>query len=536
LLKSYSKLTEKTELALKRGLQLEPELIEMFKSRTGSDSLDAWNDAANDWVEETEAVYLRWLSERATQRFSYFVEYMTLDEPPAPHMELLCDYLEQIERRDLMRLCVSMPPGHAKTKICSRMFPAWYLGRNPKHRWLHAGHSQGFAEKQFGIDVRDHVMSDKYRALFPELEIQTRGNTQPAPGGWRATNGRGGYVCKGVGQKIAGFRGNCGAGDDLIGSREDAFSATVRNKVWDWLWADFRTRFLPGSPMFLIATRWHPDDPMGRIEEMNKNGQGIPWEVINLTAIVEDERELAMDLMGRDIGEVLWPEYYTTEEIIEFKNTLPSVDWWALYKGQPRDEEGNVVKSAWFERYEKVPANVSKGGRITERRVKRVTMSVDCAVKASDRSSYSVATVWIEDMHGSHNLVDVRRERVEYNELVRMLQDVADKWEPDCVLIEDKGHGSPIIQQYRKLGNSPVIAIHPDTQGSKEFRFDAITPFFEAGQVMLPKFAPWLADYENELLSFPNSTYLDQIDSTSQYFNWLTKRGRRGGTKRVVGI
>lgn len=537
MLKSYYKLVEKTELALKRGDKIEKPVADMLISRTGSQSVEAWSDAANDWMETTELEYSKWLAERAPRKLSYFIEYMTLDEPPAAHMELMCEYLEQIERREIMRLCVSMPPGHAKTKICSRMFPAWYLGRNPKHRWLHAGHSQGFAEKQFGVDVRDIVMSDRYQALFPDLHIQTRGNQLPAPGGWRADNGKGGYVCKGVGQKIAGYRGHCGAGDDLLGSKEDAYSPTIRQKVWDWLWADFRTRFLPGSPLFLIATRWHEDDPMGRIEEMNKAGTGLPWDVMNLTAIVESEEEMAKDLMGRDIGEVLWPSYYNTGEILEFKNTLPPQDWWALYKGSPRDEEGNVIKSGWFGRYSAIPKNTHSGGKIDQRNVRRITISVDCAVKATQRASFSVATVWIEDMHNNHYLADVFRERVEYNELVKMLQQAAEKWNPHTILIEDKGHGAPILQQHRRMHGAPLIAIHPDSQGGKEFRFDAITPFFEAGQVLLPNHAPWLADFEGELLSFPNSSYMDQVDATSQYFNWVARRGSQNtGTRKLIAI
>lgn len=535
-MRHYNRLIEITELALKRGDEIDEPVRQMLASKTGSESVETWNDAVNDWLEGTETTYLEWLAERAPRKLSYFIEYMTPDEPPSAHMELLCEYLEQVERREIMRMCVSMPPGHAKTKICSRLFPAFYLGRNPKHRWLHAGHSQGFAEKQFGIDVRDYIMDPKYAAIFPEMAIQTRGSQLPSPGGWRATNGRGGYTCKGVGQKIAGYRGHCGAGDDLIGSREDAFSEAIRQKVWDWLWADFRTRFLPGSPLFMIATRWHDDDPIGRIEKMNALGLGIPWEIINLSAIIETEEEMAMDLMGRDMGVTLWPDYYTRAEILEFKETLPSVDWWALYKGKPRDEEGNVVKSAWFGRYEELPVNVLKNGRMMERNVKRVTMSIDCAVKAKERSAYSVITVWVEDVRGNHYLADVCREKKEYNDLVKMIKDCAEKWNPNAILIEDKGHGSPIIQQHNAFNGAPVIAIQPDSEGNKEFRFDAITPFWEAGAVFLPKNAKWLAEYEGELLSFPSSTYKDQVDSTSQYFTWLNKRAAKGRTKKLHGM
>ena len=39
---------------------------------------------------------------------------------------------------------------------------------------------------------------------------------------------------------------------------------------------------------------------------------------------------------------------------------------------------------------------------------------------------------------------------------------------------------------------------------------------FEAGLVYFPKHAPWLADLEAELFSFPGSRHDDQVDSISQ--------------------
>jgi predicted phage terminase large subunit-like protein len=39
---------------------------------------------------------------------------------------------------------------------------------------------------------------------------------------------------------------------------------------------------------------------------------------------------------------------------------------------------------------------------------------------------------------------------------------------------------------------------------------------FESGQVFLPQDAPWLAELEAELFSFPQSRHDDQVDSLSQ--------------------
>jgi predicted phage terminase large subunit-like protein len=58
-------------------------------------------------------------------------------------------------------------------------------------------------------------------------------------------------------------------------------------------------------------------------------------------------------------------------------------------------------------------------------------------------------------------------------------------------------------------------------KGSKEIRAETITPQFDAGKVFLLKNAPWLEDYLNELLTFPNSVHDDQVDMTSQFLTYI---------------
>ena len=76
---------------------------------------------------------------------------------------------------------------------------------------------------------------------------------------WSLTGG-GEYYGVGAGVGISGFRANLGVGDDLFGSREDAYSATVRQKRWDWYVDVFSARLKPGAKRILMNTRWHEED------------------------------------------------------------------------------------------------------------------------------------------------------------------------------------------------------------------------------------------------------------------------------------
>lgn len=428
------------------------------------------------------------------------------------------------------------------TKFCSRYFPAWYLGRNPEHRYLQGGHAQDFVETEYGQYVRDLIASPEYTEVFPEVTLDPASR---AAGRWRIAGKRASsYVAKGVGQGISGFRGHIGGIDDMFGKREDARSPTIRDKVRKFLFSDFRPRLLPGSPWFLVGTRWHMDDGIGRVIALNKNKKGIPWHVYVLDAIIETEKEMEEDPLGRSIGEVLWPEFYTLEELMEIKATLISEsgvsDWWALYKNRPREEEGNVVKSRWFRRYKDLPQDVHGTHGVAERNVRRLTISVDCAMKATARSKFTAVGVWIETTDGKHYKAHVERKRVEYVEMCELINDTAADWirrypnTPASILVEDASNGTAYISQWAGKAPAPVITIPKPSAEDKTFRFDAVTPMFEGGEVYLPEQALWLEQYEEEVLAFPNGSFSDQVDETSQYLAWARRRQPRK-KRRVVG-
>ena len=62
----------------------------------------------------------------------------------------------------------------------------------------------------------------------------------------------------------------------------------------------------------------------------------------------------------------------------------------------------------------------------------------------------------------------------------------------------------------------------------KVTRFAAVTPLIEAGRLLLPKQASWLAEFEQELLGFPSVAHDDQVDALSQFLNWQRKKQSQG--------
>src|SRR5262249_62308700 len=107
---------------------------------------------------------------------------------------------------------------------------------------------------------------------------------------WGLTSG-GEYYGVGAGVGISGFRADLGLGDDFFGSREDAYSETVRQKRWDWYIDDFSARLKPGAKRILMNTRWHEEDVAGRGLRQNEQGQ-VKGGGRCFSAVAEGEQKL----------------------------------------------------------------------------------------------------------------------------------------------------------------------------------------------------------------------------------------------------
>ena len=146
-------------------------------------------------------------------------------------------------------------------------------------------------------------------------------------------------------------------------------------------------------------------------------------------------------------------------------------------------------------------------------------------MKADQMNDFSVCTTWCA-CKGVHYLLNVVRKRCEYPALLRLVVDQYRQYEPDTILIEDKGSGTALIQDLRHNHQIPSIAIQPNAD--KITRFSIASLSFEQHLVSLPETAPWLGEFLKELLGFPNVSFKDQVDSVSQYLIWARDKDRIG--------
>ena len=83
----------------------------------------------------------------------------------ADHHRLVFDKLEAMERGEISRLIISMPPRHSKSLIVSELMPAWFLGRNPERQVILSAYGSSLAQR-FGGRVRNLLKTNTYKTIF----------------------------------------------------------------------------------------------------------------------------------------------------------------------------------------------------------------------------------------------------------------------------------------------------------------------------------------------------------------------------------
>ena len=427
------------------------------------------------------------------------------------HQEI-CDKLDRflldVQEGRSPRLMITMPPRHGKSELASRMFPAYALGRNPDLSIIATSYSADLASRM-NRDVQRIIESEEYGAIFPGIRLPGKNSSQFRTSDFFELEGhKGGYRSAGVGGGITGMGGNILLLDDVLKDRASADSPTIRQNIWDWYTSTLYTRLAPGGGIIIINTRWHMDDLSGRLLAAEAAGDGDKWQVINFPAIAEQDEP------HRRAGEALDPARYGLEQLQKIRAAIGSRDWEALYQQHPTPDGGAVFREEWFRRWK--PTDIPN-------RFEVVAMSWDMTFKDSDSSDYVVGQVWGKQ-GAQFFLLDQVRGRWSFTETVEQFVKLAEKWpHASRKYIEDKANGPAVIDTLkRKI--SGIIPVEPD--GSKTARAYAVTPLFEAGNVLLPPpgMYSWTDDLISELLQFPAGAHDDQVDALTQALRMLTAK------------
>lgn len=398
--------------------------------------------------------------------------------------------LARVDRGEIDRLMIRMPPRHGKSTIASLAFPSWFLGRNPEKRIIAASYGDHLA-RGFGRGARNLIGLPTYQQLFPDINV-SRGSS--AADAWDIEGHDGGYLATSVGGAITGMGAHVLLIDDPVKSREEAESQVLRDKTWNWYTNDAYTRLEDGGAVVVIMTPWHQDDLSGRLLAEQENG-GDRWEVLDLPALDAN-------------GNALWPEKYNVEALGRIRRAIGEYGFSALYQQKPTPAGGAVFKREWMDRR----WTVDDLYRLEQSPRWVVVQSSDLGGKQGVGHDPSAIATWATDGI-SYYLIDYWSSQAEYADVKTVF---AKKWldmRPRMLYVEDATWAQPLISDLRRDTAINVAAIPP--QGSKWVRADAVAPIFESGRVVLPTRAPWLSSWVNDHLAFPNGVHDEAVDTTS---------------------
>ena len=401
---------------------------------------------------------------------------------------------------ECLNLMIMMPPGTAKSTYVSKNTPPWVLGQWQylKKRIEAAGrtpvplevlacsHSSDFAEK-WGKAARNLIQGNE-----TWLGYEIRKDSASA-GEWALTNGCA-YKAAGVGKGIAGIRAHVGIIDDFCGLEEDAHSANFNDKVWTWYLSDFKKRLQPIAAQIIIFNHRDEADLGGRL----MSTEAARWRIVRLRLLIEDEDQAAADPLGRSVGEHIWPEYFTCEQVAD-RMKDPGAS--GIEQQEPSPKQG-----AHFHREHLCGYEASELDRI----VKTGTAygASDHAVRTNQRNDNSCLGIGYFSKGILYIHPDLKWGRLDsLAQIKAMLKFSADhhptKWWAEKENIS--GAIGPILKQ-QMLDESNWMSVTEVSHKNKDLmaRTQSAHAMCTLGLVKFPKWTEWYQRAERELLVFPN--------------------------------
>lgn len=399
------------------------------------------------------------------------------------------------------KLVIQAPPQHGKS-VQIIDFIAWLCGRHPHLRHIYASFSDRLGLRA-NLKLRRIFASDAYRRVFhdtirlgtPGSEVQRTQNFLEfvnQVGYFRNTTVRGSVTGEGL---------DLGIIDDPIKGRAEANSETVRDATWDWFTDDFFSRFSDDAGLLIILTRWHIDDPVGRLVARD------PSVVVKSYAAIAEEDE-----PNRKAGDALFPEHKSLEFLLERKAVMDGANWLALYQQRPTAKQGNTFKPDNIGTIEAVPAEAIRWVR-----------GWDFASSDAKKSDYTAGVRLGIRPNGRLVVADVVEGQWRTNDRDEAIKKAAQR--------DGRDTTQDIPQDPAAAGKAQVhylvtqaLAGHNVTwsleSGDKTLRAEGIAAQINVGNVDMVR-GSWNTRFVDQLRTFPGGVNDDQVDALSRAYTKL---------------
>jgi predicted phage terminase large subunit-like protein len=405
-------------------------------------------------------------------------------------------------------LLLETPPQHGKS-LTVIDFIAWAIGHDPELRVIYSSFSDRLGVRA-NLRLQRALDSKLYRQLFPGTRL----------GGMHTMFER--YLRNHEVLEFVGhegyFRNTTVLGaitgealdlcviDDPIKGRAEASSEVTRENTWNWLTDDVFSRFSETAGLIMIMTRWHVDDPAGRLIE--RFGDRVM--IARYPAIAEH------DELYRKAGEPLFPELKSLDFLLERRKLYTEGSWQALYQQSPIIIGGGIFP---IEKLKTLPvldrSKILKSVRYYDKGGTEGGGAYTAGVlmHALKDKTYVIEHV----VRGQWGALE-REEKIRFWAERDAKNSRPGAYEVGVEQEPGSGGKESAESTIRNLRGFKCFADR--VTGSKEVRAEPFAAQVQGGNVSMVA-GIWQNDLLDEMQSFPNGKYRDQVDACSGAFNRL---------------
>lgn len=367
-----------------------------------------------------------------------------------------------------------MPPGSAKSSYASVVVPSYCMGRWPGTDVIGVSYGSELA-KRFGRRVRHICRSQRFSGLWSyKGEPISVSQDNQAVDQWSLTNGST-YRAVGVFGGLTGNRADLICPDDPIAGREEAESEIIREKTFAAFSDDLFSRLKPRGKVLLSMTRWHEDDPAGRLLGEDWEGQsGLwlgtdgRWWLVLCCPYLADALD---DPLGRQLGERIWPEWFDDRHE-DLARASGDRTWQSLYQQKPSASEGVILlKKFWrcwpHGKAEPDPAQLENPEETEPpKNWAQCVLVYDTAFEDGQDNDYSAMTAWAsfgrrppigkrlgprgDEEQQNLLLLGGDRAKLSAVDLFKWVTGHIEFFRPDWIIVEKKASGIQLLQELRR--------------------------------------------------------------------------------------
>lgn len=411
------------------------------------------------------------------------------------HHEAIAEHLQAVKAGEIQNLIINIPPRYGKTELGIINFVPWCFLDNQACKFIHLSYSDALVADN-SSQIRELVKHEAYQELN-RLSFQPDADSKHL---WK-TNKAGGLYAAPTGGTITGFGAGQTGTDDFAGAiliddplkPDDAKSELMRGNINSRLVNTIMSRRNSRkTPIIIIMQRIHEEDMTGYALS---GATGEDWKLLKLPALGEGNKPL-------------WDLKHTAEELVRMQNSpdpTARMVFSGQYQQEPAPEEGIYFKREWIKTAHVLPAKETM----------RIYGGSDYAVTA-DGGDYTVHVVVGVDPEDRMYLLDMWRGQTSSDVWVESFCDLAKQWKP-IEWAEETGQiksgVGPFLERRMRERKAYTVRTQFPTRNDKAIRAQSIRGRMALQGLYVQEGAPFLAEFEKELLSFPAGKHDDQVDA-----------------------